>query len=237
MPAPEGARPLTDLGNGFRAGLGVVPTFGFMFLGYGLAAAVAGMPPAAALAITVAVFAAPAQFAMADVAAQGGGIIQLVGIAVVVNLRFFVMSLTLAGTFGGERRLSQLLWSQFVSATTFLTTFFHWRGGRAREPLSFFQGVVLAAVPAALLGTAAGLWIGGEVSEVVAFAASLFLPVYFTLLLAGDTQGRRELTAAALGFALTPPAELLLPGWGLFAVALGVGVGLYATSPEDAERE
>lgn len=218
---------VSGIRDGFRAGVNVVPTFGVMFFGYGLAASVAQVPELTALAITLLVFAAPAQFAMADVASQGGSIVQIVSIAVVVNLRFFVMSLTLAGTFDPKRRPSQLLWCQFVSATTFLTTFFHWRGGRVADPFAFFQGIVLAALPAALLGTAVGVWFGAGMPALMAFAATLFLPVYFSLMIAGENQTRPELVAVVLGFLLTPPVEVLFPGWGLFVVSLAVGLGLY----------
>lgn len=228
---------MSGIRKGFRAGVGVVPTFGVMFFGYGLAAAVAQVPELTALAITLLVFAAPAQFAMADVAAQGGGIVQLVSIAVVVNLRFFVMSLTLAGTFDPRGRRSHLLWCQFVSATTYLTTFFHWRGGRADDPFAFYQGVVLAALPAALLGTAVGVWFGSGMPALMAFAATLFLPVYFTLMIAGENKTRPELAAVVLGFVLTPFAEVVLPGWGLFLVSLGVGLGLYGLTGADTGRE
>jgi len=206
-----------------------------MFFGFGLAAGVAGMPELAALASTLLVFAAPAQFAMADVAAQNGGVLQVVLIAVVVNLRFVVMSLTLAGTFE-PRRPAHLIWCQFISATTYLTTFFHWRGGRVLDPFAFYQGVVVAALPAALVGTAVGAWFGAALPALLAFAATLFLPVYFSLLLAGERHSRRELGAVALGFVLTPPAETLMPGWGLFVVALAAGTGLYAAGGRDADE-
>lgn len=223
---------MSDIKQGFKAGANVVPTFGVMFFGYGLAASVAQMPVAAVIVLTLLVFAAPAQFAMVDVAAQGGGVVQLISIAVVVNLRFFVMSLTLAGAFDRNRRLSHLLWCQFISATTYLTTFFHWRSGAPGDPFRFYQGVVLAALPAALLGTAVGRWLGAGLPALLAFAATLFLPIYFSLMLAGERQSSNEFAAVTLGFLLTPPVEVLLPGWGLFIVALGVGLGLYGLSGE-----
>jgi len=228
---------MTEIRNGFKAGVNVVPTFGVMFFGYGLAAAAAKLPEAAALGLTLLVFAAPAQFAMADVAGQGGGVVQLVSIAVVVNLRFFVMSLTLAGTFDPAQRRSHLLWCQFISATTYLTTFFHWRSGRVDDPFAFYRGVVLAALPAALLGTAVGIWFGVGMPALLAFAATLFLPVYFTLLIAGEARSRPELSAVVLGFILTPPVEVLLPGWGLFIVSLVVGMGLYRLTRGEPGRE
>lgn len=227
---------MTSIREGFKAGAKVVPTFGVMFFGYGLAATVAQVPELTAVAITLLVFAAPAQFAMADAALHGGGIVQLVSIAVVVNLRFFVMSLTLAGAFDPVRRRSHLLWCQFVSATTYLTTFFYWRGGRVDDPFAFYQGVVLAALPAALLGTAVGVWFGTGMHPVMAFAATLFLPIYFTLMIAGESQTRSEISAVILGFLLTPPVEVLLPGWGLFVVSLAVGLGLYRFTAGEARQ-
>lgn len=228
---------MNDLRQGFKAGANIVPTFGVMFLGYGLAASVAAVPELAALSLTLLVFAAPAQFAMTDVAAQGGGMVQLISMAVVVNLRFFIMSLTLAGTFDRKRQLGQLVWCQFVSATTYLTTFFHWRSGGVGDPFRFYQGVVLAALPAALAGTAVGLWLGTGMPRLLAFAATLFLPVYFSLMLAGEHQSRSEFKAVVLGFVLTPPVEVLLPGWGLFVVALTVGLGLYGLTVVESEDE
>jgi len=228
---------VNDLKQGFKAGLNVTPTFEAMFLGYGLAASVAAIPEIAAFLMTFLVFAAPAQFAMADVAAQGGGMVQLIFMAVVVNLRFFIMSLTLAGTFNRDRRLGQLVWCQFVSATTYLTTFFHWRSGGVGDPFRFYQGVVLAALPAALAGTAVGLWLGAGMPPLLAFAATLFLPVYFSLMLAGERQSRSEFKAVVLGFLLTPPVEVLLPGWGLFVVALTVGLGLYGLTGVESGDE
>ncbi|MGA8259426.1 MAG: AzlC family ABC transporter permease [Arenicellales bacterium] len=215
-----------DTGSGFKAGANVVPTFVVMFFGVGLASGLAHMPHLVTVLTSLVVFAAPAQFAMADVAHQGGGIIQMITIAIVVNLRFFVMSLTLASTFTGNSRLTNLVWCPFISATTYLTTFFHWRAGRVADPFAFYQGVVLAVLPAALIGTAVGMWFGTGMPALMAFGATLFLPVYFSLMLAGEKQTRNESAAVVLGFLLTPLVEVVLPGWGLFVVALTVGLAL-----------
>jgi predicted branched-subunit amino acid permease len=223
--------------SGFRAGANVVPTFAVMFFGVGLASGLARIPHPATLLTSLLVFSAPAQFAVADVAHQGGGVIQMITIAIIVNLRFFVMSLTLASVFTGNRRLTNLVWCPFISATTYLTTFFHWRAGKVTDPFAFYQGVVLAVLPAALIGTAVGMWFGTGMPALMAFAATLFLPVYFSLMLAGEKQTRNELTAVVLGFLLTPPVEFLLPGWGLFVVALGVGLALSIRTEERASED
>lgn len=216
----------TDLKKGFIAGSGAIPTFGVMFFGFGLAATIAGIAEWQVLLITFLVFAAPAQFAMVDVATQGGGVLQVIFIAVLVNLRFFPMSLTLAGITGPDNNWKHVICSQFVSATTYLTTFFGWRRGGVEDPFRYYQGVVLATVPIALFGTAVGIWLGAGLPQMFAFVASLFLPIYFTLLLKSEDKTQKENLAIVSGLVLTPAAELLLPGLGLFLVALFTGLVL-----------
>lgn len=206
------------LREGLRAGSAVVPTFLGIFTGFGIAAQVADVPSWAALLLTVTVFAAPAQFAVIDAA----GIGPMIAAGVLVNLRFLPMSLTLSQLLRGPRwRL--LLSAQFVVATSYLLTFF---AARRREPPdlpSFYQGIVLLAFPAALAGTIVGLAFGAGLPAVVAFGATLFLPIYFALLLASDLHGRYEIAAALLGFALTPFVEQAVPGWGVFVTGLAAG--------------
>lgn len=215
----------TDSGlrAGLRAAMPIVPTFLGIFVGFGIAAQVAGVPPWAAVLMTVAVFAAPAQFAIVDAAGVG----PMIAAGVLVNLRFFPMSLTLSQLLRGPRwRL--LLAAQFVIATSYLLTFFAARRRPPVDVFAFYRGVILLAFPAALAGTVLGLVFGAGLPAVVAFGATLFLPIYFTLLLAGDLKGRYEILAALLGFAVTPFAEHLVPGWGVFLTGLGVGALLAA---------
>jgi predicted branched-subunit amino acid permease len=123
-----------------------------------------------------------------------------------------------------------MLWSaQFVAASSFLLTFFQSRKRDQTLDLhDFFLGLVSAAFSAAVAGTVIGVTFGAGLPPVFAFGASLFLPVYFALLLAGDVKGGYEIAAVLCGFALTPPVELLLPGWGVIVSALSVGAVLTA---------
>lgn len=203
---------------GVRAAIPIVPTFLGIFTSFGIAAHVAGVPPWAALLMTVLVFAAPAQFAMIDAA----GVWQMIAAGILVNLRFFLMSLTLSQVLRAPRR-RLLVYAQFVIATSTLLTFFAARRRARVDVPAFFRGVILLAFPAALVGTVLGLVFGMRLPPLLAFGATLFLPIYFALLLAGDLKGRYEIAAALLGFALTPFAEYAVPGWGVFLTALGAG--------------
>jgi predicted branched-subunit amino acid permease len=144
---------------------------------------------------------------------------------VLVNLRFFVMSMTLAPMFGPVGRLRLALWAQFVSASSFLLTFFESRRSApaAGDLFAYYRGVVVASFPGALIGTGIGITLAAGLSQTWIFGASLFLPVYFTLLLVSDIARRSELVAVIIALVCTPLMEVWLPGWGLFVVAMVAG--------------
>ena len=198
-------------------------TFVAIFLGFGIAARAAGVEGWAAMLMTIVVFAGPAQFAMIDVASQTGVLLQVVSVGVLVNLRFFVMSMALSQMFGAVRQRRLALWAQFVSASSFLLTFFESRRAADGDMFGYYRGVVVASFPGALVGTAVGIALATGLSETLIFGASLFLPVYFALLLVSEIARRSELVAVSVGLICTPLMELWLPGWGLFIVALVAG--------------
>ena len=218
-----------DVKRGIKAGGAVAPTFVAIFIGVGIAAEVADLPPLATLLSSAAIFAAPAQFAMFDMAMQDHALLQIISVGVLVNLRFFVMSLTLTNFFDTVPRTRLVYWAQFVSASSYLVTFFQSRRSEPVDLVAFYRGVVFMTFTAAIVGTAIGVVIGAGMPALLAFGATLFLPIYFSLLLVGETKGRHEVAAAMIGLALTPPLELLVPGWGLFVAAIGAGAIVTAT--------
>ncbi|MFP5349823.1 MAG: AzlC family ABC transporter permease [Gammaproteobacteria bacterium] len=205
--------------DGVRAAIGAAPTFFSVFLSFGIAAQVSDAPLWAALALTLVVFASPAQFAMLDAA----NALQMIVAGVVVNLRFFMMSLSLSHLFGRRSRRELLVSAHFVAATSYLLTFFAARKRPGLATHAYYRGVVAVAFPASVVGTLLGFAVGATLPPLVAFGATLFLPIYFALLLANDLRGRYEVGAALAGFIATPMAEYVLPGWGMFVAALGVG--------------
>jgi predicted branched-subunit amino acid permease len=213
-----------DMRQGMWAGLAIVPTFLAIFAGFAIAAQVVGLPGWATFALTVSVYSAPAQFAMLEFAGHGPtAIAPMVFAGVMVNLRFILMSMTLSQLFPRLARGRLLLTAQLVTASSYLVTFFHSR----REPHSnlhrYFLGVAVLAFPAAVAGTLLGLYFGTQMPSALAFGATLFLPIYFSLLLFAEVKARPEIAAVIAGLVLTPPAELLLPGWGMLIVAIGAG--------------
>lgn len=210
--------------EGVRAGLSVAPTFIAVNGAFGLAAQVAGVPAWAAFALTLGVFAAPAQFAIVELAARSPpAMAQMIVVGILINLRFFVMSLTLAKLFGPLPRAKVLLSAQLVVASTHLMTFFRVRREPPVDAHAYFRGVAAGLIPAPVTGTALGVMFGRALPPVLSFGTTLLLPVYFALLLANDVKSRAEVAAAIGSFVLTPLVEYMLPGWGTFVAALAIG--------------
>lgn len=209
---------------GIRASVPALPTIFSIFLGFGLASQVAGVPALGAIAMTLAIYAAPALYAIIDLSGSGATVFQLIAIGVLVNLRFFVMSVTLSQMFKEIPTRRLLRWAYCIAATPFLLTFFQSRKQNAGNLFDYYRGISIAIFPAVILGAIAGISISGEMPPPFVFATALFMPIYFSLLLAAEVKRKHEIGAVALGFSLTPPLESLAPGWGLTLAALTAGV-------------
>lgn len=212
--------------SGLRASIPILPTLFAIFFGYGIASQVAGVPPLGALAMTVAIYAAPALYAILDLSVSGATVVQLITVGVLANLRFFVMSVTLSQMFKGAPLKKLMLWSQFVAMTPFLLTFFQSRKDTPGNLFDYYRGISVPMAPVIIAGTIAGIALGGDASPELIFGATLFMPIYFSLLLATDIKGRYETVAVGLGFTLTPLLEALIPGWGIVICAVSIGITL-----------
>ena len=208
---------------GLKAGSTLVPTFIAIFTAVGIAAQVQGVSFFASLWMTVLMYSAPAQFAMMDVAAQGGIWVQAALVGILVNLRFFIMSMSLSTLFRGVSRSRLALWAQFVSASSYLLTFFRSRKDADTDMFAFFRGVVWMTFSTAVIGTLIGVLLGVGMPALFNFGAALFLPLYFALLLVSENMNRAEIHATLIGLVATPVLEVLLPGWGLIIAALAAG--------------
>lgn len=209
-----------DFRRGFKAGLALGVTFIAIFSGYAIAAIQKGLEPALTFLFTVIVFAAPAQYAVVDMIGSGAALWQLILVGILMNVRFFIMSLTMSH-FVRQVPLKKLLpWTYFVAASPFLLALFDKRKNRDADFLKFFIGVVCAGLPLTYAGTLLGIVVQSGLPPLLTFAALLFFPVYFTVLIVGDVKKRLEIFTVLASFFLAPFIELAMPGWGIILSAL-----------------
>ncbi len=217
---------LSSFRQGTRASLPALPTIFIIFLGFGITSRIEDVPVVGAMAMTLAICAAPAQYAILDMANVSANPVQLIIVGTLANLRFFLISINMTQMFRGVPLGRLLPWAQFVAATPFLLTFFRSRKENPVDLFDYFRGIASSMIPVIILGTAAGLWMGAGLPGYLVFGATLFMPIYFSLLLATGVKGGYEFAAVGLGFAMGPIFEALIPGWGLLAAAMVAGLAL-----------
>lgn len=231
---PNTALPDRPGPNPFHAGMidaiPVAVTFLFLFLGFGATAAKAGLDIGQCVAMTVLMFAGPAQFVMVDLIEQHAWAAAALS-ALIVNFRIFLMSAALLPTFSGLKKRRILPAIAGVSASTFLVTY-SWARQAERAPADTFRyylGVCAAALPISYLATALGAvlveWLPPDLGSML----HLVMPIYFTTLLARSWRRWRVLFAGLGGLFATPILNQAFPGFGLVLAGVVIGAVMLAS--------
>jgi 4-azaleucine resistance transporter AzlC len=182
---------------------------------FGISARAAGMPAAAAIAMSVFVYAGSAQFAAAAILAQGGSVVAAVVAAVLMNARYIAMGLALGPSLKGGRIRRALEGQVVVDASWALAN----RGGGRFDRHTLF-GSSAPQYVAWVGGTVLGVFAGGALPHPDALGIDAVFPAFFLALLVGELRDAE--------------AGLVALGGAIVAVALGVlapaGVGILAAS-------
>jgi predicted branched-subunit amino acid permease len=211
------------MARGLPLGL-VVGMFGVVFGALAAATPPVGAVPAVVMsAIT---FAGSAQFAAVSVLAEGGQTLAAAAAAVLLNLRYVPIGVSVAPYLRGAwwRRLfvAQLIVDESWAVASR-------PGGRYDIPVLAGVGVVLWL--AWLGGTVLGVLGGRALGDPAALGLDAAFPALFLALLATHLRGRRAMLAAAAGgllaLALVPFAA---PGVPIVAAGLAALLGLRSSS-------
>jgi 4-azaleucine resistance transporter AzlC len=217
---------MTDgIAAGARAALPIsvaVLAFGASF---GILARDAGMGVSAPIVMSLTTFAGSAQFAVASVLESGGALAAAIAAAVLLNLRYLAIGMSVAPGLRGSavRRLAE---AQLAVDESWAIA---QRDGRVSRDTLVGAGLVLMA--AWVAGTVAGVVGGSALGDPADYGLDAMFPALFLALLAGQLHGHRTRVAAVAGaliaFALTP---LLPPGVPLIAAAAGAAIALRVRS-------
>jgi 4-azaleucine resistance transporter AzlC len=207
--------------QGVQAGIGAgIATFA-IGVAFGLVARPV-LGTAAAIVMSVVVFAGSAQVTAVGVLAAGGSGEAAVISGLLMNLRFLPMGVAAASAFRGGPLRRALEAQALVDASWAIAG-----DGQGR----FDRGLLLgASLPQALgwwTGTAAGALGGAQLAHADSLGLDAIFPAFFLLLLIDQVRDRRGLTAAVLGAAI---CLVLIPhvpaGIPVAASAAGAAVGL-----------
>jgi 4-azaleucine resistance transporter AzlC len=188
---------------------------------FGILARDAGMGTIAPIVMSLTTFAGSAQFAVASVLESGGAVAAAIAAAVMLNLRYLAVGISVAPSLeGGKPR--RLLVAQLAIDESWAVS---QRDGRVDRDRMIGAGLVLLVAWCA--GTVAGVVGGGALGDPADYGLDAMFPALFLALLVGQIDGRRARVAALAGgliaLALTP---VLPPGLPIVAAAAGAVIAL-----------
>jgi 4-azaleucine resistance transporter AzlC len=188
---------------------------------YGIMARDAGMGIVAPILMSVTTFAGSAQFAVASVLGSGGAVAAAIVAAVLLNLRYLAIGVSVAPALRGRaaRRVAE---AQLAVDESWAVA---QREGRVDRGRLLGAGSVLMA--AWLSGTVAGVLGGSALGDPADYGLDAMFPALFLALLVGQLDGRRAWVSALAGglvaLALTP---FVPPGLPIVAAVLGAAIAL-----------
>jgi 4-azaleucine resistance transporter AzlC len=207
---------------GVRAVLPIAVTVPLFGVSFGVLARAADMGAVAPIVMSATTFAGGAQFAVASILDEGGGLAAAIIAALLLNARYAAIGISVAPIFRGSR-LRRLLESQLIVDESWALS--------ARPDGTFDRRVLLGAgltlYVTWVLGTALGVLGGGFLGDPERLGLDAAFPALFLALLVGQLGSRRAVAAAVAGGGI---ALVLLPftppGVPIVAAVLGCLVGL-----------
>lgn len=237
--ADLGAGPsATRAGSPHRDALDDIAPFALALIPFGLAvggaSAAAGLSAPTALFGAIFLLAGAAQLAAVEVLGAGGGIVSVVVVTTLVNLRFVFYGAGVATWFDGLPRRRRLLLAFPIVDQTFMLC---QRRFEDEHDQAWRQRYYVTAT-----SVLAGTFVG---SQVIAYALGsnlppglglhLAAPLAFAGMLAKSLTGRSEVIAAAIAAGIVVPCTGALGTVGLpIAVMAGVTAGVLATKDAKA---
>jgi 4-azaleucine resistance transporter AzlC len=193
-------------------------------MSFGILARDAGMGVVAPIVMSLTTFAGSAQMAAVTVMDDGGAVAAAVAAAILLNLRYVAIGISVAPSLRG-RRVRRLAESQLATDESWAIS--QDRGRVDRERLI---GAGLVLLVAWTTGTVAGVFGGSVLGDPATYGFDAMFPALFLALLVGQLGDGRARAAALAGaliaLALTPVAP---PGVPIVAAA---AAALLALRPE-----
>lgn len=216
---------LVSFREGARAAIPVCLGFFGITMALGIAAHAADLSLGETVLMSAVVFAAPAQFPALELIPLGGQAVQILVSTFVINLRFSIMSFTLAPYFSRVRKAALMPAAHLISVSTFAVSFLGFQKKSVQDKFMYFLGVAIPSYTCYLLGTAVGYQFGVRIPVGFEEGIKFVFPAYLSALLATELRERQAIVLVVVAFLTTPVVEKLVPGWGLILNAVIVASG------------
>ncbi|MDO5701387.1 MAG: AzlC family ABC transporter permease [Bowdeniella nasicola] len=229
---------LTGLRGGLPIGLGYFA----VSLAVGLYWAQGGFPPLSSALFSATNMSSTGQFAAMNIMAVRGGVVELAATTALVNLRYFLMSISLSQRLDSSVGTpARLLIAAGVTDEVYALNISRWRVSTAHY---------LASMILPILGWTAGTLTGALVGQVippsVQAAAGILLYAMFVAIVVPPARGSRDVSIvvalaalASIALWVAPVVRDLQVGWRIIIatlVAAGIGATLFPVGPQEDEE-
>jgi 4-azaleucine resistance transporter AzlC len=211
----------------FRDGLRAVAPLAVAVAGFGISfgvlARAAGMGSVAPVVMSITTFGGSAQFAAASILGDGGSVAAASAAAVMLNLRYIPIGVTVAPWLPGGV-MSRFVQAQLVVDESWAIA----AAGDGRYNPRVLLGAGLGLFPTWVLGTVVGVLLGDVLPDPASLGLDAAFPALFLGLLLPQLRGRSLASwAAALGAAIALALTPVLPvGLPIVAAAAATLLGL-----------
>lgn len=212
---------LNSFFEGFLDSIPLVISFAFVFFAIGQITNKAGLDVFQSLAITLFVFAAPAELVIANFVIELDWLAMIIS-SCVINFRFILMSTLLLPYFQKQSKLALLGTLFTLNGSTFIVSFLKIKEGKT-HPFAYFLGISVSAFVAASVATVIGFLMTGSIPKAIQPLLSMIIPIHFTILIAKSWAKKGFIFAAIIGFTLTSLITPYMGRWTLLFVALTTG--------------
>jgi len=200
----------TRLRDGVRRAVPIAIAVFPFGVSFGLLARSVGMGRIAPIVMSATTFAGSAQFAVASILDAGGTAAAAILAAVLLNVRYAPISISVGHIFGGAAP-KRLVHSQLIVDESWALSA---RGG-GRFDRNLLLGAGLLLYPSWVAGTAVGVFGAGVLGDPARLGLDAAFPALFLALLLPQLRGRRALAAAvvagAIALALVPVVPAGIP--------------------------
>lgn len=230
----------TDYKNGFRDGIAVALGYFAVAFTFGMACVADGLSGLQAVLISLTNVTSAGQFSGLDIIVAGGSYIEMALTQLVINLRYSLMSFSLAQKLKQGKTKHRYLMAYSVTDEIFALD----AGFRGFLPPAYHYGITSAAVPGWVLGTLAGA-VSGNILPAFAISA-LGIAIYgmFLAIIIPPARENRTILLVVLSamtvsflFSVLPVLKKVTSGFVIIITTVSIaGIAAWLKPIEDEEE-
>ncbi len=210
--------------NGIKDGIPICLGYFSVSMAFGMTAVLSGFPSWAAILTSLTNLTSAGQFAGVNIALAGGKIIELILTTLVINARYFLMSLSISQKVSSE----MTLWHRFLVSFGITDEIFAVSMRHTRElTMAYMSGLILTPLIGWTAGTATGALATSILPESLSSAMGIALYCMFIAIIIPPARDNKNVliavimaTMGSVIFAYTPILRALSGGWSIIIVAI-----------------